>query len=234
MTTTDPDAHAAYEARYAKQKQEELARRKTAQDQARAIAEHLDGWSIQAPDETNEHTANTRTTLVKTEHDGHPDCPPTFSLAYQDYEKRVSIRGDFPHLEYHNDSLPMEPKPPHVTISPTRAPKAAAADIARRFIPAYLDLWKKATDNHAESTARRTDQKTTAAAMAAITGDTPTLDGWSHEHRTGNTWNIRGRDAAGSGEATYYGEVDLKLRLSVDAARAVLQALADATTRTTD
>ena len=57
---------------------------------------------------------------------------------------RLTISGIYPRARNVYDCLPYNRQRPHITVSRDKTPQQIAHDIARRFWPAYVELWAEA------------------------------------------------------------------------------------------
>lgn len=98
------------------------------------VASHLDGWHYDEDFSPHQHTLT------------HPDYPNArLYLHITQNGARLSIDGD-----YARAYLYTRTDTPTITVSITRTPAQIAADIQRRFLPAYLRIWQQCEDNRRE------------------------------------------------------------------------------------
>jgi hypothetical protein len=122
-----------------------------------AIGHHLDGWTAAINDQRYGNTAI---------FSGPDDL--SFYLAKSSHDRRLHVTPSYNGLTQY---LPHGSKRLAITISPSRPPAAIAADIARRFLPAFTDemrACRQAADRHAANVAQA--EANTAALLAASQG----------------------------------------------------------------
>ena len=70
-----------------------------------------------------------------------------------------------PYFSSHSEEFPEEPS---ITVASTKSPAQVAADIERRFLPAFLPMWAKQTQRVAADFAFREERHATADQLAAL------------------------------------------------------------------
>jgi hypothetical protein len=130
----------------------------TARDLAASIVPYLDGFTLE-PDTNGNGSQFAR--LV------HADGR-SFHFYVATYGKHVAeIRGDYPGDR--NDSpLRYNETAPSINVSATREPKAIAADIMRRFMPAYVELLAKYREAVSKRESAEASRKAACEKLAAM------------------------------------------------------------------
>ena len=127
------------------------------------IAANLTGWSVrpQKPEDLNPGSWQ------------HLDGPngATLSLFLNEREGKVEVSPTYPNKDghwypsrYHNDN----PRPGSINVGLTRTPKAAAADIQRRLIEAYLPVYEEGRKQLAARVDYEQRTRATVADIAAV------------------------------------------------------------------
>jgi len=88
------------------------------------------------------------------------------------YHKRIHISGSWPYSD-HGCTTPRDvgAESPSITVSLDKDPKKIAADIQRRFLPHYLDIYPKCVAKIEHDKAGEARQHTVAKEFAKIMGD---------------------------------------------------------------
>lgn len=108
--------------------------------------------------------------------DGHQwnwnvDGPDGMGVFLTFYHRRVQIGGHYPHRGGAYDTVPYGVDRPSISVSPTRTVAAIVADIARRFMLAYRDVWAHAVNRaHDLDTYAANKADATAEFLAAWPG----------------------------------------------------------------
>ena len=137
-----------------------------------AIAKHLPGWKYVHLEEYHAaYLIPENTTWKRYELAIH--------LSADTYKKRIHVSGCWPVGVTPRD---IREESPSINVGLDRDPKRIAADIQRRFLPKYLDLYRKCAAQAQHNTESENSQKAVAQEFAKLAGTT-TDSGRVHFYR---------------------------------------------------
>ncbi len=191
---------------------------------SRALGALLPGWTYRDRSEDGDYYRHTFT---------HDETGAEFLLAIDG--NRLDFSGSFPRSEldsyYFSASRDTEYK--RVTVALRRAPEDIAADVLRRFAPAFLREYAKRLKDRDDYDAGLMEQKRVTCELAAIVGAEPRhgcgiSDRKRAEHFYGDAGGASIRCKVSSYASDHRERVELTLNTSETTARAVLDLLAKA------
>jgi hypothetical protein len=133
---------------------------------------------------------------------------------------KANVYGDWKRDKRGNlyvDNVRRNAERPSIHVTPTRPAKALAGDIARRFLPAFIELWDRAEDSRTKTEAAHQAKLDAARAIAAHVGYELNAE------RLADMDDV-GIPIAGIGYAkcSYGGNVKLELSVTPDEAASVI------------
>jgi hypothetical protein len=127
---------------------------------AQQIAVSLPDWCWLPPDEDKEWHS---TYQYLRGPDGVKLC-----LSYDSRKQRLRVGGDYPRQDGKLFPYSGKDQPDSITLNPQREPAGIAKDILRRFIPAYLEAFRKGVEQKAEHVAHEQGKKALAVKLCGL------------------------------------------------------------------